>query len=401
LQQFIRDEYHRRGYQEVISPNVFNIDLWKTSGHYDNYKDNMFLFESESQTFGMKPMNCPGHCVMFDSQKHSYRELPLRYADFGVLHRNEASGALSGLTRVRRFQQDDAHIFCRPDQIEAEISGVLDMLKTVYGVFGFNYQLTLSTRPEKFLGEIETWNAAEEALQRCLQTHYGDKWKVNPGDGAFYGPNIDIQLQYALKRNHQCATIQLDFQLPRRFKLHYHDSNDHEAVPVMIHRAILGSLERIIAVLTEHFAAKFPFWMSPSQVRIIPVAEFGNEFANEIQTLLHEHRFTVEADLSNDTIKKKIRNAQIDLVNFSIVVGQQEINTRTLTLRNNRLKEAAAGSLKTLPIAEAIELLNTIRSKRLKDHEIAELMGHEAAVVLGSPAAASSSAAAAEEPDNN
>jgi threonyl-tRNA synthetase len=220
LIEFIREEYHKRGFQEVITPNVYNSKLWKTSGHWEHYAENMFRFDVEKETFALKPMNCPGHCLMFDMRPRSWRELPLRMADFGVLHRNELSGALSGLTRVRRFQQDDAHIFCTPEQIKSEIHHCLDFLQHVYSVFGFTFKLYLSTRPEKFLGEIAVWDNAEKQLEESLN-EFGSKWVLNPGDGAFYGPKIDIQIMDALRRPHQCATIQLDFQLPERFNLSY------------------------------------------------------------------------------------------------------------------------------------------------------------------------------------
>ena len=220
LVNFMRKEYALRGFTEVISPNIYNLRLWKTSGHYKNYKENMFMVKIENQGFGLKPMNCPGHCLMFDSKARSYKELPIRFADFGVLHRNEISGALSGLTRVRRFQQDDAHIFCAPEQIQQEVKSQLEFLEYIYKIFGFEYELFLSTRPEKALGSVELWNQAEKALAEALD-QFGKPWKVNPGDGAFYGPKIDIKLYDAIKRQHQCGTIQLDFQLPIRFNLSY------------------------------------------------------------------------------------------------------------------------------------------------------------------------------------
>ena len=255
LLTFLKEEYWKRGFQEVISPNIYNAKLWMTSGHWDHYSENMFKINIEKEAFGLKPMNCPGHCIMFDQTTRSYRDLPLRMADFGVLHRNELSGALTGLTRVRRFQQDDAHIFCMPDQIRSEMAGCMAFLKHVYSVFGFTYQLRLSTRPEKFLGDIAVWDQAEADLSASLD-EAGLPWKLNPGDGAFYGPKIDITLQDALKRSHQCATIQLDFQLPLRFNLAYVDEKGEKQHPVMIHRAILGSVERMIAVLTENFGGE-------------------------------------------------------------------------------------------------------------------------------------------------
>ncbi|XP_030786109.1 threonine--tRNA ligase 2, cytoplasmic isoform X3 [Rhinopithecus roxellana] len=256
LTDFIREEYHKRDFMEVLSPNMYNSKLWEASGHWQHYSENMFTFEIEKDTFALKPMNCPGHCLMFAHRPRSWREMPMRFADFGVLHRNELSGTLSGLTRVRRFQQDDAHIFCTVEQIEEEIKGCLQFLQSVYSTFGFSFQLNLSTRPENFLGEIEMWNEAEKQLQNSLM-EFGEPWKMNPGDGAFYGPKIDIKIKDAIGRYHQCATIQLDFQLPIRFNLTYVSKDgDDKKRPVIIHRAILGSVERMIAILSENYGGK-------------------------------------------------------------------------------------------------------------------------------------------------
>uniref|UniRef100_A0A4W5N6P8 threonine--tRNA ligase n=1 Tax=Hucho hucho TaxID=62062 RepID=A0A4W5N6P8_9TELE len=274
LTDFIREEYCRRGFQEVASPNIYNSKLWETSGHWQHYSDNMFSFPVEQDIFALKPMNCPGHCLMFSHRPRSWRELPLRLADFGVLHRNELSGTLTGLTRVRRFQQDDAHIFCTMEQIESEMKGCLDFLRCVYDVFGFSFQLQLSTRPEKYLGDIAVWNQAEKQLENSLN-EFGEPWKLNPGDGAFYGPKIDIKIKDAIGRYHQCATIQLDFQIPIRFNLTF-------VGPVIIHRAILGSVERMIAILTENYAGKWPLWLSPRQVMFVPVNPTCEEYAKRV-----------------------------------------------------------------------------------------------------------------------
>jgi len=333
LLSFIREEYWKRGFQEVISPNIYNHKLWMTSGHWEHYADNMFRFDIEKEAFGLKPMNCPGHCIMFDQKTRPYRELPLRMADFGVLHRNELSGALTGLTRVRRFQQDDAHIFCMPEQIKSEMAGCLDFLKHVYSVFGFTYQLRLSTRPEKFLGDIAVWDKAEKDLAESLDK-MGIPWKLNPGDGAFYGPKIDITLQDALKRQHQCATIQLDFQLPIRFNLNYIDEKGEKKHPVMIHRAILGSVERMIAVLTESFGGKWPFWLSPRQAMVVPVGVPFNSYAKEVADLMKTKGFCVEADTDDgNTMNKKVRNAQLAQYNFIFVVGEKESTNKTVNVR--------------------------------------------------------------------
>ncbi|KAJ2892960.1 threonyl-tRNA synthetase [Coemansia aciculifera] len=338
---FIRAKYWERGFEEVISPNMFNVKLWEQSGHLQNYEENMFDLSVDKERFALKPMNCPGHCLMFGQRDRSYRELPIRFADFGVLHRNEASGALSGLTRVRRFQQDDAHIFCRQDQVREEIKGALDFLQDVYGVFGFTFELKLSTRPDKFLGDVAVWDRAEAQLEQALN-EFGNKWAFNRGDGAFYGPKIDITIRDALNRAHQCATIQLDFQLPQRFKLQYRapTSTDEETgsvsdfqQPVIIHRAILGSVERMIAILMENFAGKWPFWLSPRQVMVIPVTTAIYDYAAQVQKTLHAAGFFADVDLSGDKMDKKIRNAEIAQYNFICVVGEKEMTERSVNVR--------------------------------------------------------------------
>lgn len=333
LVEFLRLEYRKRGFQEVISPNVYNARLWKTSGHWDHYAENMFSFESEKETFALKPMNCPGHCLIFDSTVRSWRDLPLRLADFGVLHRNELSGALSGLTRVRRFQQDDAHIFCRSDQVKDEVRAALGFLNDVYTIFGFTFDLVLSTRPEKYLGEICEWNEAEAALSQALNDS-GHQWSLNPGDGAFYGPKIDITIKDALKRTWQCATIQLDFQLPQRFGLKYSADDGTRKTPVIIHRAVLGSLERFIAIITENFGGKWPFWLSPRQAVVLPVSDAVNDYALSVRDAIHSSGFMVDLELDAGlTIQKKVRNAQLAQYNFILVVGKQEEDNKSVNVR--------------------------------------------------------------------
>jgi len=337
LVQYMREQYWARGYDEVISPNIYNHDLWKTSGHLANYKENIFSFQtSEKEDFALKPMNCPGHCLLFGMRQRSYRELPMRLADFGVLHRNEATGALSGLTRVRRFQQDDAHIFCHTEHIEAEINGVVEFIEAVYGVFGFDFDLELSTRPEKFLGEISVWNDAEASLKRCLDAYSarsGKKWELNEGDGAFYGPKIDITIRDALRRKFQCATVQLDFQLPLRFGLEFRDNESNLTTPVIIHRAILGSVERFMGILVEHTAGKWPFWISPRQAMIVPVSEKFLAYAEEVRAAIHEDGVYVDVDASDNTLNKKVRAAQLAQYNFILVVGEKEEQSKTVNVR--------------------------------------------------------------------
>uniref|UniRef100_A0A8C4SDZ8 threonine--tRNA ligase n=1 Tax=Erpetoichthys calabaricus TaxID=27687 RepID=A0A8C4SDZ8_ERPCA len=365
LIEFIRSEYRKRGFQEVVTPNVYNSKLWQTSGHWEHYSENMFSFEVEKEIFALKPMNCPGHCLMFDHRPRSWRELPLRMADFGVLHRNELSGALTGLTRVRRFQQDDAHIFCAMDQIEDEIKGCLDFLRTVYDIFDFSFKLNLSTRPEKFLGDIEVWNQAEKQLENSLN-EFGEKWVLNPGDGAFYGPKIDIQIKDAIGRYHQCATIQLDFQLPIRFNLAYvsPDGND-KTRPVIIHRAILGSVERMIAILTENYGGKWPLWLSPRQVMVIPVGPTCEEYAQKVRQEFHCGGLMSEVDLDpSSTLNKKIRNAQLAQYNFILVVGEKEKSSDTVNVRTRDNKVHGERSVK-----ECIERLKQLKTTRCRNAE--------------------------------
>jgi len=340
LCDIIRKEYFARNYSEVVTPNMYNLKLWETSGHAAKYKENMFLLEIEGQEFGLKPMNCPGHCLMFKHRKRSYRELPMRLADFGVLHRNELSGALTGLTRVRRFQQDDAHIFCTVSQIKAEVANVLDMIATVYKFFGMTFALKLSTKPETALGDPATWEVAEKYMAEALdefKAETGHSWSLNPGDGAFYGPKIDVQVFDALKRAHQCATVQLDFVQPMRFDLSYQaggeDGSSAEERPVMVHRAVLGSVERMMAILTEHYAGKWPFFLSPRQAMVVPVSKEFEEYASKVQEQVRKAGFYIEVDLSHRTLNKMVRDAQLTQYNYILVVGGQERENGTVNMR--------------------------------------------------------------------
>lgn len=332
LVSFIKEKYWEYEYDEVVTPNIYNFSLWETSGHAAHYRENMFAFQVEKADFGLKPMNCPGHCVMFGHRIRSYKELPIRMADFGVLHRNEYSGALSGLTRVRRFQQDDAHIFCRPDQVKQEITSFLKMLDEVYAVFGLSYKMALSTRPEGFLGELELWDQAEAALESALNDA-GHEWELNEGDGAFYGPKIDITVFDALKRKFQCATVQLDFQLPIRFGLEYVDESGGRSRPVIVHRAILGSVERMFAILTEHFAGKWPLWVSPRQVMVVPVGNDDSDYCIEVKRELRKIGMHVEADVSSNKMQKKVREAQLMQFNYILVCGKSEKAARSVNVR--------------------------------------------------------------------
>uniref|UniRef100_A0A8D0DS31 threonine--tRNA ligase n=1 Tax=Salvator merianae TaxID=96440 RepID=A0A8D0DS31_SALMN len=368
LIEFIRSEYRKRGFQEVVSPNIYNSKLWVTSGHWQHYSTNMFSFEAEKEIFALKPMNCPGHCLMFDHRPRSWRELPLRMADFGVLHRNELSGTLTGLTRVRRFQQDDAHIFCAMEQIEGEIKNCLEFLRAVYDVFGFSFKLNLSTRPEKYLGDIEVWNQAEKVRDSFSHSHC-ECWK--PGSGLFqpsqyrWSPHcwIDIEIKDAIGRYHQCATIQLDFQLPIRFNLTYvsHDGSDKKR-PVIIHRAILGSVERMIAILTENYGGKWPLWLSPQQVMVVPVGPTLDEYA---QKQFHDAGLMADVDVdAGCTLNKKIRNAQLAQYNFILVVGEKEKASGTVNIRTRDNKVHGERT-----VAETVERLLQLKRSRSRNAE--------------------------------
>uniref|UniRef100_A0A8C6PVQ9 threonine--tRNA ligase n=1 Tax=Nothobranchius furzeri TaxID=105023 RepID=A0A8C6PVQ9_NOTFU len=365
LTEFIRDEYWRRGFEEVASPNIYNSKLWETSGHWQHYSENMFSFPVEDDVFALKPMNCPGHCLMFSHRPRSWRELPLRLADFGVLHRNELSGTLTGLTRVRRFQQDDAHIFCAMDQIEIEMKGCLDFLRCVYGVFGFSFQLHLSTRPEKYLGDISVWNQAEKQLENSLN-EFGEPWKLNPGDGAFYGPKIDIKIKDAIGRYHQCATIQLDFQLPIRFNLTFMGKDgDDKARPVIIHRAILGSVERMIAILTENYGGRRCWWGLNVQNVREPCVAFFILFTCQVCKQFTEAGFMADADLdSGCLLNKKIRNAQLAQYNFILVVGEKEKMTNGVNVRTRDNKVHGE-----LPLSEVMARLTLLKRSRCRNAE--------------------------------
>ncbi len=333
LQKFIRGEYMKRGYKEIITPNVFSNKLWKISGHWDNYKENMFLTQMDGEDAALKPMNCPSHCLFFKNTTHSYRELPMRIADFGVLHRNELKGTLGGMTRVRKFQQDDSHIFATVDQIQSEVGGVIDFVHYVYKVvFGFEYQVELSTKPANAIGSAEVWEKAEDALAQALKTA-GIKYKINPGDGAFYGPKIDFKIMDALGRPWQCATIQCDFNLPERFDLTYEGDDGKKHRPVMIHRAVLGSIDRFMGVLIEYFAGKFPLWLSPVQIIFLPIADRHMDAVKKFGELCMQAGIRFEIDDSHSTLNKKIRNAELQYIPYILVVGDKEMENDSVNIR--------------------------------------------------------------------
>ncbi len=335
LVELMRKILFKFEYQEIATPFVLDNKLWKVSGHWDHYKQNMFITEYEKRDFGIKPMNCPGSMLVYRSRPRSYKELPLRLAEFGVVHRRELSGVLAGLFRVIRFTQDDAHIFCTKEQIEDEIENLLKIIKLVYkDTFGFEYHIELSTRPEKFMGEKKDWDLAEQALENALKKAKV-KYKINKGDGAFYGPKVDIHIQDSLNRSWQCATIQLDMQMPQRFQLSYTGEDNKEHTPIVIHRVIFGSMERFIGVLLEHLNGNLPLWLSPRQVRVINFTDRNTKAAEKILKELKEAMpdLRIDHDFRNDTVQSKVRDAEMLKVNYVIVIGDKEEKSKTLAVR--------------------------------------------------------------------
>ncbi|WP_296129666.1 threonine--tRNA ligase [uncultured Anaerococcus sp.] len=321
------------GYGEIKTPLILNEDLWHRSGHWDHYKENMYFTKIDDEDYAIKPMNCPGSVLTYASNQHSYRDLPIRLAEFGQVHRHELSGTLHGLFRVRTFTQDDAHVYCLPSQIKEEVYKMIDLADLLYSTFGFKYTIELSTRPDDFMGDIKDWDFAEDQLKAALEER-NIEYQINPGDGAFYGPKIDFHLLDAAKREWQCGTIQLDFQLPANFNLEYVDEDGSKKRPVMLHRALLGSVERFIGVLTEHFAGRFPLWINPRQVTIIPVADRFADKANELADKIKEAGFRVNVDARSEGVGYKIRAAQMMRANYMLVVGEKEIESGLLTVRN-------------------------------------------------------------------
>jgi len=332
LISYWREIHKRAGYQEIKTPIILNKELWMRSGHWDHYKNNMYFTKIDYLDFAIKPMNCPGGILVYKSRIRSYKDFPLKLAEFGLVHRHELSGVLSGLFRVRAFTQDDAHIFITEEQIEGAVIDVIKLVDEVYKKFGFEYHVELSTRPENYMGSLELWNRAENALKKALE-HYGLKYKINEGDGAFYGPKIDFHIKDCIGRTWQCATVQLDFQMPLRFELGYEGRDGRKHVPVMIHRVVYGSLERFFGILIEHFAGKFPLWLSPVQIIILTVADRHVEYANEIKEKMEKEGLRVEIDCSAETIPKKVRNAQIQKIPIIITIGDKEVTEKKLAVR--------------------------------------------------------------------
>ncbi|MEZ2327910.1 threonine--tRNA ligase [Bacillus tropicus] len=333
LEAFLREIQKEYNYQEVRTPFMMNQEVWERSGHWGHYKDNMYFSEVDNKSFALKPMNCPGHMLMFKNKLHSYRELPIRMCEFGQVHRHEFSGALNGLLRVRTFCQDDAHLFVTPKQIEDEIKSVMAQIDYVYKTFGFEYEVELSTRPEDSMGDDKLWEQAEAALENVLQS-LNYKYRLNEGDGAFYGPKIDFHIKDALNRSHQCGTIQLDFQMPEKFDLNYIDEKNEKKRPVVIHRAVLGSLDRFLAILIEHFGGAFPAWVAPVQVKVIPVSNAVHEqYASEVAYKLAQAGIRVEQDARDEKLGYKIREAQMQKVPYVLVIGDKEMESGAVNVR--------------------------------------------------------------------
>ncbi|MBB6024282.1 threonyl-tRNA synthetase [Paenibacillus sp. JGP012] len=332
LEQFSRELQLQEGYQEVRTPLMMNNRLWEQSGHWEHYKDNMYFADVDDATFALKPMNCPGHMLIFKNTLHSYRELPIRMMEFGQVHRHEYSGALNGMMRVRTFCQDDAHLYVMPEQIEEEINRAISLIGRMYDIFGFDYKIELSTRPEDSMGSEELWDQAEQALRSVLDAR-GVEYRINEGDGAFYGPKIDFHILDALKRSWQCGTIQLDFQMPEKFDLTYIGEDSLRHRPVVIHRAIYGSIDRFIGILTEHYAGAFPLWLAPVQVKLIPVSDHYADYALQVQSQLRASGIRVETDLRSEKLGYKIREAQLQKVPYSLVLGEQEKHASSVSVR--------------------------------------------------------------------
>lgn len=348
LENFWRRLHVKYGYQEIKTPIILHQKLWQQSGHWDHYKNNMYFTTIDDEGYAVKPMNCPGGILIYRSQHHSYREFPLRTCELGLVHRHELSGALHGLMRVRSFTQDDAHIFCLPSQIKAEIKGVIDLFNTIYGTFGMSYHAELSTKPEKAMGSDEVWEEATAALQEALE-EYGMVYKINPGDGAFYGPKIDFHLRDSIGRTWQCGTIQLDMQMPEKFDLTFVGEDGQKHRPVMIHRTCYGSIERFIGILIEHYVGAFPIWLAPVQVKILPITDRQLEYAQTLAAQMRAKDIRVEIDDRNEKIGYKIREGQMEKVPYMLIIGDKEKDTGTVAVR-----QRGKGDIGSVPAADFI-----------------------------------------------
>jgi threonyl-tRNA synthetase len=350
LTELWRTENARRGYQEVRTPILYDVELWKQSGHWDKYKDHMYFTDVEGREMGIKPMNCPAHIQLYKDERRSYRDLPIRYSEAGLVHRHEPSGTLHGLLRVRHITQDDAHIFCTEDQIESEVRGCLDFGFFLYDVFGFHPRLELSTRPEQRIGTDEMWDAAERSLENALR-HAELDFELNEGDGAFYGPKIDLHMTDSIGRSWQLGTVQLDYSMPERFGLEYTGADNEEHRPVMIHRALLGSFERFIGILIEHYAGEFPLWLSPVQAAVLPIADRHVEYAWKVAEELRAGGLRAEVDERSESVGKKIREAELQKVPYMLVVGDKESESHAVAVRRHR-----EGDIGTMDAAEFRDL---------------------------------------------
>ncbi len=359
LENFWREEHKRSRYEEIRTPLILNRSLWEQSGHWDHYQENMYFTQIDDIDFAVKPMNCPGSILIYKSKLHSYRDLPIRLAELGLVHRHELSGTLHGLMRVRCFTQDDAHIFMLRSQVTEEIIGVIDLIDRFYKVFGFEYHVELSTKPEKAMGSDEIWDMAIDSLKKAMETR-GMEYKINEGDGAFYGPKIDFHLRDCLGRTWQCGTIQLDFVMPEKFDLVYIGEDGQKHRPVMIHRVVFGSIERFIGILIEHFAGAFPIWLSPVQVKVLTVTDRGLEYAREIHDVMEQNGIRAEIDGRNEKIGYKIREAQLEKVPYMLVIGDREVDNKTAAVRKRGVGEKG-----NIGVSEFIEeVLEDIRLKR-------------------------------------
>ena len=360
LEKFWREEHEKAGYDEIKTPIILNEALWHQSGHWDHYKENMYFTKIDGEDYAIKPMNCPGSILTYKTHLFSYRDLPLRWAEMGQVHRHELSGALHGLMRVRTFTQDDAHLYVLPSQVKDELIGVIELADYIYSIFNFKYHVELSTRPENSMGTQEQWDIATNGLIAALEEK-NIKYIVNEGDGAFYGPKIDFHLQDAIGRTWQCGTIQLDFQMPERFDIHYIDSNNEKQRPVMLHRTVFGSIERFIGILIEHFAGKFLLWLSPVQVKILPISDKFVDYAYEVQKELKKLGIRVNVDARAEKIGFKIREAQLEKVPYMLVIGEKEVENNTLSVRSRDLGDL--GSMKKEEVIE--KFVKEIEEKKI------------------------------------
>lgn len=360
LENFWRKEHEENRYQEIKTPMILNQELWHRSGHWDHYQDNMYTTKIDDIDYAVKPMNCPGGMLVYKRKLHSYRDLPQRIAELGLVHRHELSGTLHGLMRVRCFTQDDAHIFMTEDQIEEEILGVMKLIDKFYSIFGFKYTLELSTRPENSMGTDKQWEVATESLRKALDSN-GKPYKINEGDGAFYGPKIDFHIEDSIGRTWQCGTVQLDFQMPERFDLTYIDQDNSKKRPVMIHRVIFGSIERFIGILIEHYAGALPTWLMPEQIRILPISEKQHEYARQIEAEMKESKLRVSVDDRNEKIGYKIRGAQIEKIPYMMIIGDKEVQSENISVRNRK-----KGDLGQMELRKFIDII----SKEIQDKKI-------------------------------